>query len=62
MTEQLVDRVVSRMRDLLDHGTEALLDVAREPAVRDLGSSLPNRLVEAVANRTEHCRRQLPAS
>ena len=54
------DDVVSRVRELVDGAPDALADAAQQPAVRVLKSAMPARLVDAVADRVEHCRGQLP--
>lgn len=53
------DHVVERARDLVTRAPDALADAARADDVRALGSKLPARLVDAVADRRDRCLVQL---
>lgn len=54
------DAVVARVATMLGNAVDSLSSVAKHDAVRSLRSRLPTRLVDAVAQRVERCRRQLP--
>jgi serine/threonine-protein kinase HipA len=54
------DAVVTRVRELAERSVDALVEVAHDAAVEELGSPLPARLIEAVAERQKVCLKQLP--
>ncbi|HZJ26768.1 MAG TPA: type II toxin-antitoxin system HipA family toxin [Acidimicrobiia bacterium] len=49
------ESVVARVRELARRAPHAFSDVARVEDVRRIASALPGRLVDAVAERAEHC-------
>ena len=55
-----LDDVLSRARYLVDRIGDAFQTAARDPAVAGLGSTLPQRLLDAVAQRAADCSRSLP--
>lgn len=51
-----VDLVIEHARGLMDRLPDAFGDAARELSIVSLESTLPARLVDAVADRIESCR------
>jgi serine/threonine-protein kinase HipA len=51
--------VVDRARDLAARAPDAFADAAKEPDVLILGSDLPGRLTDLVAERSARCARHL---
>jgi serine/threonine-protein kinase HipA len=54
------DAVLTRVRGLVEQSVDALVDAAQDAVVKELGSPLPGRLIEAIAERQKICLKQLP--
>lgn len=55
------DTLIDRAQTMAEQVTDAFTDAAAESAVRELGSDLPARLIDLVAQRSARCQRALLA-